>query len=94
MSETFITLWPYLAKLSRVWLLLLGVILFMSIKYQRISEAIFYVGMFYVINEALLQLPESPDWYANPSTKLITMIFSFIDKSLPQSIFVLIFWAV
>ena len=93
LSDTFIKLWPYAAVLNRVFLVILGSTFFLSLKWQRISLIIFYVGVIYLINEALLGLPDGFNWYLNPSTRLMTMIFAFIDKSLLQAIFVLIFWA-
>ena len=93
LSDTFMKLWPYTAVMNRVFLVILGCIFFLSLKYQRLSLAIFYVGVIYMMNEALLGLPDGFDWYLNPSTRLVTMIFVFIDKSWLQAIFVLIFWA-
>ena len=81
LPDTFMKLWPYTAVLNRVFLVILGCIFFLSLKWQRLSLTIFYVGVIYMMNEALLGLPDGFDWYLNPSTRLVTMIFVFIDKS-------------
>ena len=94
MMQSYVEYLPIIAIIDRVLLLMLGAILIISFKYHRISEAIFYVGVVYMMFEALLELPGNVEWYMNPSTRLVTMIFSFIDKSLLQSVCVLIFWAV
>ena len=94
LSDNFIKLWPYTSIMSRVFLLALVTLLLMSIKWQRLSQSLFYVGILYLMNECLLGLPEGFDLYLNPSTRLLTMIFVFIDKFLPQSLFVVLFWVV
>ena len=80
--------------MNRVFLFALVALVVISIKWQRLSQAIFYVGIIYLMTDSLLGLPDGFELYLNPSTRLLTMIFVFVDKFLPQSLFVVLFWVV
>ena len=92
LPDKFTELWPYTSVFNRICIIMMVCLLIISFRCQKTTTAIFYIGVIYLMNESLLILPGGFAWYANPSTKLVTMIFSFIDRSVPQSIAVLIFW--
>ena len=87
-------MFPILAITSRITYSMVVIVTLLSVKWQRLSEAIFYLAVIFLCQDALLMRPDSTEWHQNPSTKMIVMIFVNIDKTLPQSLFVLTFWAV
>ena len=63
MMQSYVEYLPVIEIIDRVLLLMLGAVLIISFKYHRISEAIFYVGVVYLMFEALLELPGNVEWY-------------------------------
>lgn len=82
-EESFDKGWQALVITSRVSYIIFAAITIMSIKWHKLSEAIFYVGTIYLCHQALIGLPGNTDWNMNPSTKFLAMIFCNIDKALP-----------